>query len=256
MINKSLEQLGLSEKEAKVYLALLELGEANVPKIAHQAALRRPITYVILEKLAKLGLASIVEKKKKMHFVVENPESLVTFVNEEKKAAEEKEKIIQNIMPELNSLFQSVGARPTVIFLTGTDAIKAVVKEAAREKEGERMIMVSIDSYLEIFQLESFFDKHLEKKRTSKDMKSRIIYTYSKGELDGLNNVKELREAKIISKDLFNFNGDIVLYGNSKVAITSYTKTPVTVLIDNIQMFSVLKTMFELAWIGANTLKN
>src|SRR4030066_232747 len=40
MITKDLEQLGLSEKEAKVYLAVLELGEVNIQKIAKKSTIK------------------------------------------------------------------------------------------------------------------------------------------------------------------------------------------------------------------------
>lgn len=42
MLERVLEKFGLSEKEAKIYLATLELGQATVQQIAKKAGLVRP----------------------------------------------------------------------------------------------------------------------------------------------------------------------------------------------------------------------
>ncbi len=55
-LDRELSALGLSQKEATVYVALLELGTASVQAIARRADLVRPTTYVILEALTKKGL--------------------------------------------------------------------------------------------------------------------------------------------------------------------------------------------------------
>jgi sugar-specific transcriptional regulator TrmB len=70
---ETLIKLGLSEKEAAVYLATLELGEDTALNIAEKSQVNRTTTYVILEKLMKLGLASTVERGKKTVFVAEDP---------------------------------------------------------------------------------------------------------------------------------------------------------------------------------------
>ena len=52
----SIKDLGLNDKEAKVYLALLKFGEANVSDIADEAGMKRPTVYVILDEIRKKGL--------------------------------------------------------------------------------------------------------------------------------------------------------------------------------------------------------
>src|SRR4051812_25054594 len=72
----SIEDLGLSQKEARVYLANLMLGPATVQKIADQSGIKRVTTYVILESLNNLGLVSQSTKGKKTYFVAEEPSHL------------------------------------------------------------------------------------------------------------------------------------------------------------------------------------
>ena len=68
MLKNNLIELGLSEKEASVYLASLELGASSVQKISQQAKINRATTYVIIESLSKKGLMSTMEKAGKIFF--------------------------------------------------------------------------------------------------------------------------------------------------------------------------------------------
>ena len=50
-----LENLGLSEKEAEIYLALLELGTGTVVEVAKKSGVKRPTAYLVLDELKKMG---------------------------------------------------------------------------------------------------------------------------------------------------------------------------------------------------------
>ncbi len=63
MLTKKLEEIGLNEKEAKVYIATLELGEGSASEIAKKSEVNRATTYFILEKLIKMGLVSTSNKE-------------------------------------------------------------------------------------------------------------------------------------------------------------------------------------------------
>ena len=61
---KLLENSGFTQKEAQVYLALLELSEGTVSQIAKTTKLKRPIIYVVLEGLIKRGFANELPERK------------------------------------------------------------------------------------------------------------------------------------------------------------------------------------------------
>jgi len=62
---KKLEKSGLSDKEALVYLSLLELGGAFPSKIAEYSGLNRSTVYMVLLNLSVRGLVNEIEKKNK-----------------------------------------------------------------------------------------------------------------------------------------------------------------------------------------------
>src|SRR3989344_4425511 len=90
----SLEYIGLKPKEAKIYLALLELGEASVVQIAKSAGIKRTTVYNILPDFINRGLAASTFKKKRKVYFIEDPRSL-------KNDVKEKESVIDKVMPEL-----------------------------------------------------------------------------------------------------------------------------------------------------------
>lgn len=75
-IIQSLNNLGLTDKESKIYVALLRLGEATVGDIADVAAIKRPTAYVILDELRKKGMVLKTPHAKKTIFRVKPPDEL------------------------------------------------------------------------------------------------------------------------------------------------------------------------------------
>ena len=74
---KHLTEFGLSEKEAKVYLALLELEVATATEIAKNSNIKRSSTYVVLESLKEKGLVGTTEEKRIQRFVASSPDFLL-----------------------------------------------------------------------------------------------------------------------------------------------------------------------------------
>src|SRR5581483_2129774 len=88
VLAKQLIEFGLSQKEAKVYLALLELEVGSVSEVAKSANINRSSTYVVLSSLKKKGLISTSEDKKIQMFVATPPEMLLLEAQEKAKQAE------------------------------------------------------------------------------------------------------------------------------------------------------------------------
>lgn len=83
-----LEKLGLKEKEALVYVALLELGEVGSSRIAAKTGLHTQFIYLALESLEKHGLAQHVIRRGRKKFSGKHPQALVRLVEQQKKTAD------------------------------------------------------------------------------------------------------------------------------------------------------------------------
>lgn len=146
LINSKLEsklhQIGLSDKEAKVYLACLSLGQASAAEIAAYAKIKRPTTYVILEQLKKEGLLSSVEKEhsrgrkgRKTIYIAEVPDRLYDFFDRRRQEFENNLASLKNILPQLSELYKGKEKdRPLVRFFSGSEGINTLREYIANSK--------------------------------------------------------------------------------------------------------------------------
>lgn len=71
-----LSDLGLTEKEARIYLALLKMGEGAVQDIAKEAGVKRPTAYVVLDELRKKEAVLKVPQAKRTIYIAKSPSEL------------------------------------------------------------------------------------------------------------------------------------------------------------------------------------
>jgi len=112
----SLQQIGLTEKEALVYNASLDLGKATVEKIAEQAGIVRTTTYTQIESLMKQGLMSSFVQGKKTFYTAEAPTNLKRLLEKQKNAVIFGESLLEQILPDLLAAHGKTGTRPVIRF--------------------------------------------------------------------------------------------------------------------------------------------
>ncbi len=79
---ENLVQLGLKEYEAKCYVALVGLGEANVRRIHEVSGVPRPRVYDVLNALDKKGFIEIRQGSPFMYYAV-RPDIVVSFLKKD-----------------------------------------------------------------------------------------------------------------------------------------------------------------------------
>ena len=97
---EQLEKIGLSRVEAKVYLALVDLGASFAGGIIAKTKQHRQQVYEALDKLAARHLISVSQKQGKQYFQVANPQELFTLVREQ-------EAVLEEIVPVLKEKFKA-----------------------------------------------------------------------------------------------------------------------------------------------------
>ncbi len=244
MVPEKLRQLGLSENEAKVYLAMLELGPSVVIDISRKAEINRPTTYVQIESLKNKGLVSTQTKGKKQYFIAESPDKLELLIENELSAIEQKKNELNNFLPELLNLFNTSNQRPHVKFFEGREGILALQREFLKGDGDKICGITSLDNVVEVF---PDFHNTYSKKRVQKKIPSKTIYTSKKGavlkERDELN----LREAKYVEPEKLPLSADITIHGD-KVAIIALKGKISGALIEHREMANSFRAIFELVW--------
>lgn len=89
-----LEDLGLTAAEAKVYVALLGLGESGAGKILEKSRLQNSVVHRALKSLEEKGAVSFVVEGKRKKYRATGPEYFYGIMEEEKEG-------LEKILPEL-----------------------------------------------------------------------------------------------------------------------------------------------------------
>lgn len=114
MLTEELISIGLTNKEADVYLAALQLGYCTVQEIASQAGINRTTTYTHIKNLIARGLINAVEKNGKVYYVAERPDKLQYIYEQQEKEVQRRRDILNRIMPQLDSIYNIAKDRPEV----------------------------------------------------------------------------------------------------------------------------------------------
>ena len=75
-----LEDLGLTNAEIKVYLALLELGTTKAGLIIRKTSLQNSVVHLTLLKLVEKGFVSFIKKGGVKEYSASNPENILKFI--------------------------------------------------------------------------------------------------------------------------------------------------------------------------------
>lgn len=239
----ALEAFGLSEKEAAVYAAALELGPATADQLSKQATIKRSTTYVQIESLQKVGLMSSYEEGKKTFFAPESPQNLERLLERQQKELELKQSDLKKSLPDLTHLFEGAGERPVVRFYQGKEGIITVREEMLLVKDKQTYVIFAADEMDMLFS-ETEKDAYTER-RIEKEVKTKILYSRLAGPFTGDPSANS--ERKYLGDMVNDFKSDIVIYDN-KAAFFSMSGQVFAVVIESKKIARSLKLVFETLW--------
>ncbi|KKT17232.1 MAG: Transcriptional regulator, TrmB [Candidatus Giovannonibacteria bacterium GW2011_GWC2_44_8] len=238
-LENEIKKLGLSDKEAKVYLTVLELGQAPVAEISVHSGVVRVTTYVILEELKKKGLVSTFLKGKKTYFSVEPPERLSHLFEIEERRLKENFSDLKKILPDLKEIYESRGERPKIRFFEGDEGINSLREDILKTKTKFLYQILPIDIIAKNLSEKKFQN---EKVKKLYNIPSKSIYYNKKGKIfpGKLNKA----EYKFLAD---KFETEIIIYGE-KTAFINVKKKPTGIIIDDFSVSQTVKIFFETLW--------
>lgn len=245
MLIKDLINFGLSEKESKAYLSLLELEIAGVQEISDLANLNRSSTYVTLESLKKRGLVSVSDDKKIRKYVATPPEAILRMAEE---AATEKEnalKKIEKIIPEMKALYKGTKKKPIVKVYEGKEGLINTLDDTLKNRE--KIMRV----YSNPFNMGQYIYEYMPKyvaQRLKLGIKMYGIHPDNKANRDLVKKIPEhIDHYTFIPVNPTKIDADLAIYDN-KVSYMSKENGGVGVIIESKEMANVMKFIFDLAF--------
>lgn len=236
---KSLEKLGLNQKEQEVYFALLQLEKATANQVAVKSKIKRPTTYDILYRLEQNGFVFGATENNKRLFVANPPEKLSQILDERKRE-------LALDLPYLTSIYNTKAKRPKVSYFEGVDGIKQLFEDTLTscKKSDEILAYVTVETVKFL----PDYTKDYVKRRVQKGIHLRGFYNGDVKINSYLKNDKaELRESKIVSAKTYPFKNEINIYADKMIIIT-YAPEPFGVLIESKEIADTQRAIFTLSW--------
>ena len=232
-----LEDIGLTSRETKVYLSLLELGETAAGPLKRKTGLQNSVIHLCLGNLIQKGLVNYVEKGRRRFYTATNPVHLIDFI-------EEKKRRIQALVPLLLER-QKGAANYEVHIYEGAKGIKAILEDILRDlKRGEEFLIIGAPKEAHDLLEPYFLDFH--KRRVKLGITLRSIYK------------KEARPyAEVRKKMPFTHVRYLPEHLSSAVWITTYKDKSILLMAGDIILGIVIqnrtiadnfKEYFELIW--------
>lgn len=233
-----LKKIGLSDGDARTYLAALELGEGNIKRIAQKARIKRTTLYGHIASLREQGLLKRTKIGKKNIYYAEDPHALLGHV-------EERESIVKSVLPSLIALSGVGDKKPKVLYFEGNEGMKNVYKETLAFPSTAIYSWISESA----FKTEGkWFDDYYRPQRKKKRIYTQAIVPntemtreYHAQDADGFH------KTRIESSDKLVVESDILLFGGRYVALLSWEEM-IGMVIESKKIHDTLQSIFEIHW--------
>ncbi len=230
-----LKEYGLTEKEIKIYLTLLSLGNVNLQEISKRVDLPRTTVYNTLTYLHQKGLISKIIKKGVTFYEASDPKKLLDNLKE-------KAKLMETILPELESLKELKKDSSSVEIYQGFKGISTIISDVFKVKQQTYYF----GSYSKSLEILKHLPSHARTMRMDNKIPAKIIIDPYNEEIFHKSSYKKITEMKFL-KSLKDFPCMVFIYGD-KVAIYTVEGDLIGIIIKNKEVALAMKIVFEMYW--------
>lgn len=237
----TLKDFGFSKKEADMYLAVLELGEAQISDIAKKANLPRTSCYEIIKALVNHRMVSYFVKKRTRLYVAESPKKIAALF-------EHRVQVFREILPRLQAISNQAHATPLIRFYEGEEGVKVILNEVISEKRNFDAI-TSIDDAYTLF-AGDFADFVEVRQKHYLHVRLLTVRSKQSEELKAAD-AQSLRETRCFVPEKYTFRTANWIFGD-KVALLSFERDhSMGLIIHDVALADTFRMYFELMWQNA-----
>jgi sugar-specific transcriptional regulator TrmB len=246
--HKHLLELGLSDSEATVYLAMVS-GVHRPRDLVKVTQIKRPTVYYALGCLEKRGLVSRTGRAGDNAFSLEPLEKLSIIAKEQALESSKREQRIESLVTTLAASYSPSNDRPAVAFYEGVDAVKSTIMEMMYSKTGHINSVVPKQNFFwQVGQefVEFFIEERLRRGITTRNLweapvNKDLMAQYYEG----------VSEVRILPKVMHGkFHTTIFIYDDKTVYVSS-KKQSYCVVITSQEHADTMQAWFEGLWVNS-----
>lgn len=231
MDKNAIENAGLTRTEAKIYLALIDLGSAMSGAISRKTGIHRRSVYDAVERLIEKGLVSYIEQNNRKYFEPVSPQRLLNILTE-------KENGLKEILPELIKKYNAKQEKKETTFFRGKMGIKSVFEDQLKARE-----ILVLGATLNHEEIIKYYFPHFDRRRIEKKIRLKMLFYEG-----ARNKIKKYTfcQTKFLPNE-YESHTTIYMY-NNKVAIILWSENPLAILISQKEIADGYIKYFNLLW--------
>ena len=246
MFEQQLQNLGLTEGEAKVYEALLSLGSSTVGPIVKKSGVAYSNVYEILKRLIDKGLASYIVREKTKYFQSVEPTRLQEYLDKKEIKIQENKRLLSELLPKIQKLQKFVGKREEAEIFIGTKGLMTAYENLLSDsKKGDKLFFFYVHDPVYYELAEKFYMKSWKIfKKVNID-----IAGYGVGNRAYKKTKLVTHYPKWIKQRYVDFPlpANIDIY-RDKILIISWSEKPLGILIQSQEIAEKFKKYFDGVW--------
>lgn len=215
-----LQHHGFSEKEARVYLAALQIERGSASTIARKAGEKRLTTYNTLKSLIQKGVATEYLHNGVARYTVISPELLL-----QKEEVELHKRISElgGILPQLLAITNTLPNKPKVYFYDGLNGLKTMYEDSL---SSAYMCAILSRENMDPAFAEYLYDDYVPR-RIEKKIQTRLIYAKDSAGfhhefVSNNNSTDHFREIVLIEDNEFILKNSIFFHSETKISIAMF----------------------------------
>jgi len=233
-IKTTLEDIGLSPNDIKVYMALLDLGGSLAGAITKKSQINRTSCYDALERLMDKGLVTYVIKSNRKYFSAVEPERLIEILKE-------KEENINKILPDLKKRFDYSKEKQEAGLYKGKKGLKSIAEDVLKSGK-ETLIFGAEGNFVDMMQ---HYASQWHRRRKKLGISIRIIYN-EKIRHKRHEKMFGLTKMRFISRE-YDTPATTWIYGDN-VAIIVWSDPIIATVIKSREVSGSYRNFFEILW--------
>ncbi|MCW1930067.1 MAG: transcriptional regulator TrmB [Candidatus Kerfeldbacteria bacterium] len=232
------QHFAFTKRKISHCLELLQLGRATASELGVALNIPRTTALEILTQLQAQGLVISTTSGRKRLFSATTPQHLEQHFSY-------KAQVAHSLLPDLLSLFQGDGTKPTVRVFEGLNGVRRVFEETLHTKNKLLRGVLSMEDLYAV-PGKKFMDSYIAK-RIAKGIQLQVVRSHTK-EVEEIwpSSAQELRELRYAPKQ-YTFPMTIYVF-NKTVALLGTKKEPFGVLIQSEGLATTMQNFFDLLW--------
>lgn len=238
MLKDLVNNFNFTEREAKVYLAALQLGRSRASDIAKKAELNRITTYEILKRLVEMGIASSAHYGGVKTFNVASPEIVIQKMKG-------RLEIAQKILPQLSLLNHIDIKKPNIAFYEGAEGIRTIYEDTLSCKE---KIIYNIANPANLLKTigKDFFTQYVKKRVRKKILVKVLIPDFPQNNQYKKEEKISKREIKFFNVKMYDIPNEILIY-DDKIVLLSFSSL-IGVMVEDKDIAKSMKMIWQMIW--------